>query len=505
MNPQPLPDLTVVDALGADLRAAGYGVQAVTDLLGEPVRAALGRGLRWPALRATAAADTPLATIVRLFTLGAAEPAGRVEDAFPAAGLPALLAAGVLETRPGGGVAAALDIRPQPGATPDFLVIADLDAGMRDGPVRRDHVLGVGGASMSLARAVIREPVGTALDLGTGCGIQALHLSGHAEHIVATDTNDRALALAAATARINGLSWELRAGSLFEPVAGERFDLIVSNPPFVVGAGDRDYIYRDSGIAGDGLCRSLIEQVADHLAPGGVAQIMANWVVRDGADWRGRVDGWLATTPLDAWVVQRELADPLSYVALWTADAGETPAETARRGGAWLDWFDEQGITGIGMGTITVRAAAHTRAPRRVCEELTGPDDALTGAEVAAFFARMDYLHEHTDDELLATRLSTAPVLLERHALPGPQGWQQISAVVRRPGGPGAALGVDEVFTALLAGCRGEVPLGALLELLAAHHGVDAEALADAALPEIRQAIARGILHPVSQLPPGRR
>ena len=56
-------------------------------------------------------------------------------------------------------------------------------------------------------------------------------------------------------------------------------------------------------------------------------------------------------------------------------------------------------------------------------------------------------------------------------------------------------LGVDEVFTALLAGCRGEVPLGTLIGLLAAHHGVDADALAEAALPEIREAIARGILY----------
>ena len=49
-----------------------------------------------------------------------------------------------------------------------------------------------------------------------------------------------ALALAAATARLNGMSWDLRPGSLFEPVAGERFDLIVSNPPFVVGSGAHD-------------------------------------------------------------------------------------------------------------------------------------------------------------------------------------------------------------------------------------------------------------------------
>ncbi|HNM85089.1 MAG TPA: methyltransferase, partial [Mycobacterium sp.] len=100
-----------------------------------------------------------------------------------------------------------------------------------------------------------------------------------------------------------------------------------------------------------------------------------------------------------------------------------------------------------------------------------------------------------TDDELLAARLSAAPVFLEETSLPGPEGWQRISAVVRRPGGPAAVVGVDEVSRALLAGCRGEVPLGTLIELLATHHGVDAGALAAAALPVVREAIGRGLLH----------
>ena len=92
-------------------------------------------------------------------------------------------------------------------------------------------------------------------------------------------------------------------------------------------------------------------------------------------------------------------------------------------------------------------------------------------------------------------RLSTAPVFLEEQSLPGPEGWQEVGAAVRRPGGPAAVIGVDEVLRALLAGCRGEVPLGTLLQLLAAHHGVDSDALAEAALPEVREAIGRGILY----------
>ncbi|TFV58694.1 class I SAM-dependent methyltransferase [Mycobacterium sp. PS03-16] len=496
----PLHSGLVVDALGADLRSAGYTTDGVVGLLGADADAAFSRGLWWAALRATDRAAPErerLAVLIRLFLLGADEAAERATRAMPGAGLDALVANGVLEKRPDGTVRAALDIRPHSDGARDFLVVSDQDAALRSGPVRHDHVLGIGGASVSLARAVVRSPVERALDLGTGCGIQALHLDAHCAQIVATDVNERALALAGATARLNGMSWDLRGGSLFEPVAGERFDLIVSNPPFVVGAGARDYIYRDSGMAGDALSQSLIEQVGAHLAPGGTAQIMANWIVREGEDWRTRVRGWLAGTGVHAWVVQREYADPVNYVSLWTSDAGEPPQEAAVRGGQWLDWFADEGIAGVGMGMIVLRAPrpGECRPPEQVLEEITGADEALTGPEVDAFFARREYLHDTSDEQLLATRLSTAPVFLEEQSLPGPDGWQTVGAAVRRPGGPGAVLGVDEVSRALLAGCRGEAPLGALIALLAAHHGVDADALATAALPVVREAIGRGILY----------
>ncbi|MGW4097483.1 DUF7782 domain-containing protein [Mycobacterium sp. NPDC004974] len=493
-------DVDVVDAIGADLRSAGFTTDGVADLLGADANAALSRGVWWPALRVTHAVPADrqrLGVMVRLLLLGTEETPPSVEAAFPSVSLQTLAANGVLEIN-GDMVRAALDIRPHSDGERDFYVVSDQDAAVRRGPLRHDHVLGIGGASVSLARAVTRNPAGRALDLGTGCGIQALHLNAHCDEIVATDTNERALALAAMTARLNGMAWDLRHGSLFEPVAGERFDLIVSNPPFVVGSGARDYIYRDSGLAGDALCQSLIEQVGDHLLPGGTAHIMANWIVRDGKEgetWRQRVSGWLAGTGLHAWAVQRELADPVSYVSLWLADAGEDLDQQAQRGGRWLDWFAEQGIAGIGMGMISLRVPRDGATPEQILEEITGADEALTGPEVDAFFARRAYLRDTSDDALLAARLSTAPVFLEEQSLPGPDGWQQVGAAVRRPGGPAAVIGVDEVLRALLAGCRGEVPLGTLIQLLAAHHGVDADALAQAALPEVRAAIGRGILY----------
>lgn len=488
-----------MDAIGADLRAAGYTSDGVGALLGDEANEALGRGVWWPAMRATRQAPTgrqALATIVRLFLLGSREPEDGVAESFPSTSVDRLITEGVLSRESDGAIRAVLDIRPHADDVRDYLVVSDQDAVMRSAPVAHDHVLGIGGASVSLARAIIRQPAGRVLDIGTGCGIQALHLDAHCDEIVATDTNHRALALAAATARLNGMTWDLRAGSLFEPVAGERFDLIVSNPPFVVGAGAQDYIYRDSGMVGDTICAELIRQLPDHLNPGGTAQLLANWMVPAGADWRDRVRGWLEGTDLDAWVVQRELADPISYISLWLSDAGEGADDAAQRGADWLDWFTAEGIAGIGMGLITLRkrAAGESGEPDQVLEEITGAGEEVTGPEADAFLARRRYLRITSDTDLLAARLATAPVFLEEQSLPSDEGWQQVSAAVRRPGGPGAVLGVDEVSRALLAGCRGAVPLGALIELLADFHGVDSAALAEAALPVVREAIGRGIL-----------
>ncbi|WOC11053.1 DUF7782 domain-containing protein [Gordonia sp. MP11Mi] len=496
MTAYPLGDPGLVDALGSALRAADFSSDGIDGLLGEQAGAALVGGTWWPALRATRRAPAQkqsLATLVRLFLLGSTESEADVATAFGGLAVDDLVDGGVL-ARDHDGVRALLDIRPHGSDEADYLVVADQDASMRSGAVAHDHVLGIGGASMSLAQAVIRTPAARSLDLGTGCGVQALHMNGHCGDIVATDTNPRALALAAATARLNQMSWDLRAGNLFEPVAGQTFDLIVSNPPFVVGSGAQDYIYRDSGIVGDGVSKHLVENARTYLNPGGIAQMLANWVVYDEDNWDERIRSWVDASGLDAWVVQRELADPITYVSLWVSDAGESAVDAARRGADWLDWFEREGIVGIGMGSVTLRRPVEDRPADIVIEEITAAGQEVTGFEAQAWFNRRDFLRATSDADLLAARLRTAPVFLEAQSLPGDDGWQQVGASVTRPGGPGAVLAVDEVLTALFAGCRGEVPLGALITLLADFHGVDADALAEAAMPSIREAIGRGVL-----------
>ncbi len=124
---------------------------------------------------------------------------------------------------------------------------------------------------------------------------------------------------------------------MFEPVGGERFDLIVSNPPFVIGAGEQRYEYRDSGFVGDGICEQLIRAVADHLNPGGTAQLLANWMVHGGLRLAGTDRQLGGRHRLDAWVVQREIADPAEYVALWLPGRRRDHA-SGRRAAARPGW-----------------------------------------------------------------------------------------------------------------------------------------------------------------------
>src|SRR4030088_649876 len=145
---------------------------------------------------------------------GQREPGEAVEAALHPLSLDAAAAAGIVESY-GDGLHAGVDVDVYSGHTgDDWWVLSDLDVDARPGPLRTDHVLGIGNAATTLASATIRRPVGTALDIGTGCGVQALQLSTHAQTVTATDLSERALRFAATTAALNGMDWELLSGDM---------------------------------------------------------------------------------------------------------------------------------------------------------------------------------------------------------------------------------------------------------------------------------------------------
>ena len=122
-----------------------------------------------------------------------------------------------------------------------------------------------------LASLTPRRRVGRALDIGTGNGVHALLAAKHADSVIATDVNQRALDFTQISAALNGIdNVETRLGSLFEPVAGELFDLITCNAPYVISP-ERRWQYRDAGFHADDLSRRVVSESAAHLADDGFA------------------------------------------------------------------------------------------------------------------------------------------------------------------------------------------------------------------------------------------
>nr|WP_242613988.1 class I SAM-dependent methyltransferase [Actinomadura roseirufa] len=479
----------------AALNEAGYTVAGVRELLGPVAGGALARDEIVPALRATGG-GSPIEALTRLFWLQVPVDAGAVKEIVDD-----LVGAGLVE-------ASGEEVRPLLHVEPLEAVVGDGHVGyavsdlkVRPGPdaaVPDDHVVGVGGASGSLARLVTHSPVDNFLDVGTGCGVQVVHLATRnpSARITATDVNPRALRLAQMSLALSGVRGaELLEGSLLEPVQGRTFDLIVSNPPFVVApSGDRRFTYRESGLPGDDFCRRLVSEAPALLNEGGRCQLLANWLHVEGVPWEERVGAWAEASGCEAWIVQRDVQDPAEYAELWLRDSCEmgTPEYRARYG-AWLDHFERHGVTGVGFGWITLRRSGAERPAVRV-EEIRHAVEEPVGA----------YAERVLDGLVAAEGFSTAcgqgvlrvasGIVQEQIGEPGAEDPERI--VLRQTGRLRRAAGVGTVEAALAGVCDGTLPLDPLLDAIAQLTGqdpADVRAHAGIVLPEL---IADGFFEP---------
>lgn len=502
-------DRALVDALAHDLAAAGYAGGGVATRIGADATDALARMVATPARRALGDADDPLATLTRLLWLGDAVPVDAAAAALPTVGVDGAAALGLVEVHDGA-VAPLLAIRPH--AFRDVLgvgewwIASDLDELSGVHPLRPDHVLGVGGAARTLAAILPPVRAGSALDLGSGCGIVSLHLARLADRVVATDLSDRALAMTRLSCALNGVDHvETRQGDLWSPVAGERFDLVASNPPFVITPrveGMPAYEYRDGGRTGDALMQEVVEGLGAHLARGGAARLLGNWESLAGGAGLDRVRGWLATGDVDGWVLERESLDVARYAELWLRDGGLRPgdADHAPLLTAWLDDFAARDVRSIGLGWVAARAREGV-APRIRVEHV---GHALGLEHVGAHLedsldvqARVAGL----DDEALrgAHLVTRADVTELRHLRPGASGPTVIE--LTQGGALGRTTQVDTAVAALVGACDGELSVGAILDAIASLLDVDAEALSAEALPAVRELWIRGYLAEAAAAP----
>ena len=441
------------------LTVLNYTYDAVQELLGANAADAMARDQVVPGiwrveqiLRGEYSAEQKnLARLLAFFLL--ARPLTEVEAAEVfGETLQDFAEASLIERDAAGRWTASVDLRPHAADDgTEIYVAADLGAHQRPGVLRKDHVLGIGHASLTLAQITERTPVKRALDVGTGCGIQTFHLLAHAEHVTATDISERALAFTRFNLLLNAPALDidpqnpqdrvsLREGSLLDPVAGERFDLVVSNPPFVITprvageSAEEQFTYRDGGLPGDEIVSTMVRRLPSVLVPGGRAQMLGNWeIIRDSEDpsqprsWDERVRAWVEDAAAEAWIIQRETLSPESYAETWLKDASENRDRKHYEQTylAYLNDFESRNVHSIGFGMIWLRrpsevTAAGVTEPLQRFEEITYPIQQPIARALTESVRRYDRLAAMDDEALLAAHLEVAEdVTEERHGRPG--------------------------------------------------------------------------------------
>ena len=556
--PVPALDRDLIARLRFDVIAASWTTDTLETLLSDGALSALMRDSRLPALVELAGVTDPAATLTRFFVLGQPERASALDAALltlgarglESLGLAATIdeaeAASALVMPPAGGapkrepkeereeasspkasslptmrnpdeespepeveadpwMRAIFDLRPHaaslPGGDHEWWVVSDLSEVQTGKPLADDHVLGIGGATLTLLEMTVRERVDSALDVGCGCGIQALYLATHADRVVATDLSSRACALTQFNAALNEAVIDVREGSLFEPVEGETFDLIVTNPPFVItpdsvrgAAGLLEY--RDGGMDRDNLIRAVLRGAPACMNEGGTLQMLANWEIpvdrNPDTQWSWRVDSWLDGLPVDAWVVQRDVLDPARYVDMWIRDSGGqlmARADYERAFTSWLADFRRAGTGAIGMGFVALRKLDEAEAASggRRAYDLSLDGHAPRGRDVAWALASL------RASELWDTALTRASdVREERHYVPGSPDPELL--IMHQGGGLGRSVPVSSAVSAVVGASDGELTVGQIAAAVAMLTSVEVDDVRAEVEAPLRDLIRWGFL-----------
>jgi len=385
----------LVSQFGDALRRAGYSEARLRQAVG--TSSSLTHDPRGSEVaRQRLASGNALHTLIKAFCLGLPVPRNELTHAVGAATVDYL-------------VSLALVTWERDTLIPLIAIDAARDLLIAHDPARRgeslmgDHVIGLGPAPRTLAALTVRLKAGRVLDLGTGSGIHALLALKHCNEAVATDINPRALAYTRFNAALNRLAIPTtRQGNLFEPLADEAFDLIVANPPYVLSP-DSSLQFRDSGMAGDELSRTVVREAAGHLTDGGFASILVSWAHGEGEAWQAPLAGWVRGVGCDALLLRFRTYDPVTYASRWIKEEAEF-AETLDR---WLGYYDGLGIRAMSSGAVILRRRSGVNWMRSA-RMLSGPiPDA--SQHLLRIFDASDRLSRMPDTELLEQRFRPHP------------------------------------------------------------------------------------------------
>jgi len=435
---------------------------------------------------------TPLETFIRLFLIKIPCELETVRHAVMPMQIGAWAEAGLVRIDRGS-VAAAVELLPYK----DLLIAYDPSDILRTS-LKEHYVMGIGSSTITLDNLTVRRSSARTLDLGTGNGIHGLLASSHSDQVTSIDLNPRAVAFAAFNATLNGISnMECVQGDLLKPVRGMTFDLVVTNPPFVISPETR-YIYRDGGMQADGITRKIVQGVPGFLNEGGFCQILCNWAVKRGEDWHERLSKWFVGAGSDVWTMRSMTEDVAEYAAKWIRHTErDDTAGYRERFREWMTYYEAQDIEAVCSGIITMRRSSGRANWFRwddTPEKMLGPcgDSVVLGFQLQDFLASMEKV-----EDLLNARMRFSPdVRLERQSTPSVDGWMEEVTRIHLTKGFAYSGNIDPFIANLIVGCDGKHSLRELLGKMSDSLGANPRDITPAFCKIARELIEKGYLLP---------